>query len=195
MDIFTPLSIQFYTSSFNAIALITTLFALFCVFSILRHSSKGLELGYRFHLLNITVWTLFCDLALCGLNQTYVLLPMHAACYIGKLNTLLLGPMRPDSLALLNFVGFWCSSFFDWEYESRRYSTFFFWPTLEPWRMLHSTNICLLPSWLDRSRIGFAKSTSISLCFSFKLCGLWWPFRLRWKSTWSQWESLKKVDR
>lgn len=66
-----------------------------------------MENGYRFHLLNITVWTLACDLMLCLFTRPYPLFPMHGACYVGIMSRVLVEWMGVEAVTRLNFVSFY----------------------------------------------------------------------------------------
>jgi hypothetical protein len=77
-----------------------------------RYSSKSIEKGYRFHLLNITICYLLFDLTICFLVRPYPLLPMQALCSLGELNWVLLGrvgfdiTVRIEAVRFEDFCGF-----------------------------------------------------------------------------------------
>jgi hypothetical protein len=86
MDVLTPAQIEHVTIYFyNIAATFSTIFTLFCIFVILRYSSNAMNGGYRFHLLNITIFTLFCDLNITVLTRHISLSPANGECYTGKL--------------------------------------------------------------------------------------------------------------
>lgn len=104
-DVFTPLSIQSYINSYNLNAIFSTFFGLFCIFIILRYSNQSItETGYHFHLLNMAIWTLICDLSLAFLFQFYILLPLNGFCGVGKLKDLLTGWMETESIMKVHCV-------------------------------------------------------------------------------------------
>jgi hypothetical protein len=65
-----------------------------------------MEKGYRFHLLNMTIWILFCDLTLCVLIRPYPLLPLTGGCVVGELNGLLLSRMKMIDAIYTQLVSF-----------------------------------------------------------------------------------------
>jgi hypothetical protein len=81
---------QAYIFTANVHAIITSFFALFCIFVILHYSTKAIENEYRFHLINMAISILICDLSLCYIIRPIPQLPMNAMCYIGELNDYLL---------------------------------------------------------------------------------------------------------
>jgi hypothetical protein len=86
MDVLTPAQIEHDTIYFyNREATFSTIFTLFCIFVILRYSSNAMNGGYRFHLLNITIFTLLCDLDVTVLSRHIPLSPASGGCYTGKL--------------------------------------------------------------------------------------------------------------
>jgi hypothetical protein len=90
---------------FNKQAVYSAICALFCIFLILRYSSKSMNMGYRFHLLNITVFTLFCDLNITILTRFIQLTPASGGCFIGELGALTTW-MDVDSVAQILVVSF-----------------------------------------------------------------------------------------
>jgi hypothetical protein len=55
-----------------------------------------MESGYKFHLLNITFWTLFCDLVTSFVLTPYPLLPMNGGCLLGELPQFMAHRMQPE---------------------------------------------------------------------------------------------------
>lgn len=90
-DVYTSTSIHSLISLYTIDALFTVFFSFLCIFVIWRYSVNALETGYRFHLLNMAVWILVCDLTLSILARPYGLFPMNGACFLGELNRWLMG--------------------------------------------------------------------------------------------------------
>jgi hypothetical protein len=106
--VFSPESIQFHRGIYNREATYSAIFALVCISLILRYSPQTMSKSYRFHLLNITIWTLFCDLNITVLTQFYQLWPANGACFIGQLGWLTKW-MEAGDVALFIIVSyFWC---------------------------------------------------------------------------------------
>jgi hypothetical protein len=85
-------------------ALVVTIFALFSVFLILRYSSKSMEGGLRFHLLNITVWIWLADLGVFMGNRYYGIGPIKGGCLPGEGTRFLARRVDPNFVVNLNAV-------------------------------------------------------------------------------------------
>jgi hypothetical protein len=89
LDVLTPANIEAYiVYIYNGEATSSITFTLFCIFVILRYSPNTMNSGYRFHLLNITIFTLFCDLNITVLTRYIPLSPASGGCFIGEMHVL-----------------------------------------------------------------------------------------------------------
>jgi hypothetical protein len=105
---YAPENVEYHVQGFYPNTFYSTMAALFCIFIILRYSSRTMGESYRFHLLNITIWTLFCDLNITLLTQFYSLNPVSGGCYPGVLPKLLMIFFRADTSAHLTTVSYLC---------------------------------------------------------------------------------------
>jgi uncharacterized membrane protein len=97
--------IRFHVEQFYEFATYSTVFALFCIFMVVRYSAQSIKGTYRFHLLNITVFTLLCDLSISLLTQTYASLgPVNGICYPGILPKILGNWFQLDTAFRLTVV-------------------------------------------------------------------------------------------
>jgi hypothetical protein len=124
--VFTPDNINLNINDiYNHEAAYSTSFALFCIFVIVRYSSRTMNSDYRFHLLNITVFTLICDLTITVLTRFYPLDPANGACFIGVLRRLTKW-MDGDVVArmivvscfwfhLVEYLGIWEQILIEWK--------------------------------------------------------------------------------
>jgi hypothetical protein len=103
-EVYTPASIQSYINSCTSDALISTFFGLFCIFVILRYSSSTIDSEYHFHLLNITVWTLICDLITSISCRPYPIFPTNGVCGVGAFNEWAMTWMQVDVMLKLGVV-------------------------------------------------------------------------------------------
>jgi hypothetical protein len=100
-DVYTPSAVQAFIFSSNIRALITTFFGLFSIF---RYSDRFMESGYRFHLLNMAVWILICDLTILVLWRPYPLLPLNGGCFVGEVNGFLLSHIQVETASYVIIV-------------------------------------------------------------------------------------------
>jgi hypothetical protein len=103
-DVYTQSDIQSYIFSANLRALITAFSGFFCIFAILRYSSKSMESGYRFHLLNMTCFILLSDLTILLLLKPQPVFPMHAVCFVGEINDVLLNRFGLSMMTKIELV-------------------------------------------------------------------------------------------
>jgi hypothetical protein len=103
---YTPEEIEEYHHKFYPNAFYSTTSALLCIFLILRYSSNSMKGSYRFHLLNITIWTLLSDLIITLLTQFYSLAPVNGGCYPGLLPTLLMKVFHVSTALHLTIVSY-----------------------------------------------------------------------------------------
>jgi hypothetical protein len=103
-DVYSLENIDSYIFSSNLHACVSLFFGLFCIFVICRYSAKSMETGYRFHLLSITFWTLFCDLVTSFVLRPYPLLPMSGGCILGILPQFMAQRMQPELVSKLGLV-------------------------------------------------------------------------------------------
>jgi hypothetical protein len=103
-DVYSPETIRDFNADNIHRALLSLIFGLFCIFLILRYSSKSMEASFRFHLLNITVWTLFTDLYITMLHRFYSVEPIYGGCFPGELAQFLARWMDPELAFAITLV-------------------------------------------------------------------------------------------
>jgi hypothetical protein len=103
-DVYSVSSIQSWLRLFSMECIFSTIFGLFCTFAIFRYSKTSMESGYRFHLLNICIWTLFCDLNISILTRFYPLTPVNGGCFLGELNKGLMKWMKMGAVLKITAV-------------------------------------------------------------------------------------------
>lgn len=75
---------------YNIHAGISLFFGLFSIFAILRYTTHSSMNEYKFHLLNMAINILLCDMTLTILCRPYPLMPLPGGCMLGQFNLLLI---------------------------------------------------------------------------------------------------------